>query len=212
MKQDVKQEPIQIEGSYCETIEEVIKSADFSRVFWIILKSLKKYDVDYFSGILQKIQKSENLSETDENDMTKLLQSIEFQKEAEKVSGKLKWFTKNEFEQFFKNYSVTKLIDEIKNKSNIILLNLNNGTPVVIEGSFETVKWKTFKILSTNINWNRKMCLRKDWEPAKISDFKIDTIEFIWLDWRVLAKVWDKKRSMPDCSIYSWNFELRNNV
>ena len=111
----------------CNSIEEVIKSEDFTRAFEIILNKalplLKKeekfvamnIDSDYFLKILKKIQNGDyqNFSWQAWKDFSKLINNELFEKTAQEVYNKSKWFTLEEAKHFLENYPLEKIKNEL---------------------------------------------------------------------------------------------------
>jgi len=48
MEKQKLNEGIELKNSFCKTMEDLINSEDFERVFNIIIKKDKKYNKDYF--------------------------------------------------------------------------------------------------------------------------------------------------------------------
>ena len=115
-----------INKHYCNSMEELINSEDFTKAFKIILdKTLplidKKIfigmniDSNYFLEILKQIQNKdyENYSWQDWQDFKKLINNKIFERVAQEVYNKTTWFTLEEAKQFLELYPLEKIKKEL---------------------------------------------------------------------------------------------------
>ncbi len=123
-REDLNSAHIELKDNFCETMEEVINSEDFKRVFKIVLQSSKKYNFSYFSKILGKIKKDKNLNKEEKQDILELLTDEKIMGIADNIVSRLNAvnMTMYEAKKFLELYPLDDVIDSLKEKINIKVL------------------------------------------------------------------------------------------
>lgn len=175
---------IEIHESFCESMNEILNSPDFERVFSIVLDKNPRYSKDYFIWILRKIKMNQNLEEIEKNEFLIFLEDELVFKTANDIISKIKTinFTMGEVKKFLEEYPVKSIIDSLKYYSRRRIIDLIWWD--FAEFVFENENIKMYKKIDKN--WNSKYCIKKiEEEKLNEDDFKFDFI------WNIILIYWD---------------------
>lgn len=179
----MEKEIFELENSYCQNIDELLKSSDFRRAFKIALEADEKYDTNYFLSILDKINKDEILEKQEKIDFENLLNDGEFKNIWDKIIKKMKWFTIDESVKFLKKYSTQRIFYKLIEKTKRYLIEILWGAKVekvkVFKKNIRIVLYKDIK---------NKYCVKKTKNEHNIKDedFIFDKIQYYWeINWDV---------------------------
>ena len=109
----------------CETIDELIRSKDFTKAFNIVLKQRNPLNQEFYIWVLKKIQINEKITDNEKKLFLELLNDNWFKDIAKEVYGKIEWFSLEEAKEFLEKYPVSKIIEELKNKTEKLYKLLN---------------------------------------------------------------------------------------
>ncbi len=183
---------VNIRWEFYETMEDFIKSEDFKRLFYIIVKRSKKYDTNYFSSILDKIINDKNLEEYQKENLLEFLWNKEVIKIAKNIKFSFSDMTDEEIKKFKDKYSADKVIASLKKKAQRELVDVQWWWAAEKIKSYPEYWIEWYKMM---IDGEYKYCLKKEWEAPREEDFVFDRIKSLnKVNWEVYyeVEVWDK--------------------
>ncbi len=160
----------------CKTLEEVINSEAFKKIFYQVLRNSKKYNEEYYKEIFNKIKDNKELSEEEKSDFFNLLKDEKVYKIAERIYNNID-------RKKYPLKEIVKMLEEILGYINI-------------EKEID-IDWKKFKIVSeSGKQWEIKYGLIKSWEEDKEDKLKEKCIfDEIWEVTEIENKVYYAART-----------------
>ncbi|UFX82728.1 hypothetical protein [Candidatus Absconditicoccus praedator] len=161
---------LELKDNFCKTMDDLINSNDFKRVFEMVVRKSEYYNIGYFSNILEKIRNNENLERLEKADFLELLENEEIKHIATQITSRLKAtnMTMQEVRHFLEDYPADKIINSLKYKAKREVVDILGGKVIEKTHYHSRFSLEEYRML---VDGEYRYCLKKQGEQPREEDF-----------------------------------------